>query len=215
MIYEKYNFNESFSNATGETRNRMSIFQLGKTITKHPQEVIFAIQDADVNINENANKKEIIKTILNNKRNKQMIQNISAIIFASSSFDGDYSNLDDDKGAGGKGKVMAQIGAFFKGGKERRAKRKADGKPSGLERIRGFLSKNKDTITTIGGSLYEGLQTRQGVNNLNTQTDGDGDVDGSGNTTQQTFFEKNKIYIIGAVLLVGGYFAYKKFYAKK
>ena len=211
MIYQKHNFNESFSNATGDTRNRMSIFQLGKTITNHPKEVISAIADADVKINENANKRQIIKTILNNKRNKQMIQNISAIIFASSNFDGNYSNADEDATTGGeKGKVMAQIGAFFKAGKERRTKRRADreasGKPSVFEKIGSFFSKNKEGITTIGASLYDGLQTKRGENVLITESGGD---------AQPSFFQKNKIYIIGALVLVGGYFAYKKFYAKK
>ena len=217
MIYEKHNFNESFSNATGNTRNRMSIFQLGKTITKHPQEIISAIADADVKINENANKREIIKTILNNKRNKQMIQNISAIIFASSSFDGEYSNADDSTGTttgAEKGKFMQQIGTWFKAGKERRTKRKADreasGKPSFFQKIGGFLSNNKEGITTIGASLYDGLQTKQGENVLTTESGGDGGVN-----IQPSFFQKNKMYIIGAVVLVGGYFVYKKFYAKK
>jgi hypothetical protein len=217
MIYEKHNFNESFSNATGDTRNRMSIFQLGKTITKHPKEVISAIADADVKINENANKREIIKTILNNKRNKQMIQNISAIIFASSNFDGNYSNLDDATGTtigADKGKVMAQIGAFFKGGKERRAKRKADreasGKPSVFQKIGGFFSKNKEGITSIGTSLYDGLQTKQGENVLITESGGDG----GGDDVKPSFFEANKMYIIGAIVIVGGFFAYK-YYAKK
>ena len=219
MIYEKHNFNESFSNATGDTRNRMSIYQLGKTIKDHPKEVVSAIQDANVNIKENANTREIIKTILTNKRNKQMIQNISAIIFASSSFDGNYSNLDEETSvvAGEKGKVMEQIGAFFKGGKERRAKRKADreasGKPSVFQRIGGFFKKNKESIAGIGTGLYDGLQTKQGENVLNTQGGGNGGGDGGGDG-ELSFFEKNKMYIIGAIVIVGGFFAYK-YYAKK
>ena len=219
MIYEKHNFNESFSNATGDTRNRMSIYQLGKTIKDHPKEVVSAIQDANVNVKENANTREIIKTILTNKRNKQMIQNISAIIFASSSFDGNYSNLDEETSvvAGEKGKLMGQIGAFFKGGKERRTKRRADreasGKPSLFQRIGGFFKKNKESIAGIGTGLYDGLQTKQGENVLNTQGGGNGGGDGGGDG-EPSFFEKNKMYIIGAIVIVGGFFAYK-YYAKK
>ena len=215
MIYEKHNFNESFSNATGDTRNRMTMFQLGKTIKDHPKEIISAIQDANVNIKENANTREIIKTILTNKRNKQMIQNISAIIFASASFDGNYSNLDDATPTGAeKGKFMEQIGTFFKAGKEKRIKRreeaKASGKPTFWQKVGGFLNKNKEGITTIGASVYDGLQTKQGTDVLNTQGGGDG-----GGNTQPSFFQKNKMYIIGAIVIVGGYFVYKKFYAKK
>ena len=222
MIYEKHNFNESFSNATGDTRNKMSIFELGKTIKKHPKEVISAIQDANVNIKENANTKEIIKTILMNKRNIRMIQNISAIIFASSSFDGNYSNLDEGAKpviAGEKGKFMEGVGAFFKGGKERREKRQADattsGKPTFWQKVGGFLKKNKEGITTIGTSLYDGLQTKKGQGDLTNQGSGDGGSgDGGGKEIEKSFFEKNKMYIIGAVVIVGGYFAYNKFYAK-
>lgn len=217
MIYEKHNFNESFSNATGDARNRMSIYQLGKTIKDHPKEVISAIQDANVNIKENANTREIIKTILTNKRNKQMIQNISAIIFASSSFDGNFSNLNEGTTPvveGEKGKFMEQLGTFFKAGKERRTKRreeaKASGKPTFWQKVGGFLNKNKEGITTIGASVYDGLQTKQGTDALNTQGDG-----GGGGNTQESFFQKNKMYIIGAIVIVGGYFVYKKFYAKK
>ena len=226
MIYEKHNFNESFSNATGDTRTKMSIFELGKTIKKHPKEIISAIKDANVNIDENANAREIIKTILINKRNTRMIQNISAIIFASSSFDGNYLNLDEGNGAvsgAEKGKFMEQIGAFFKAGKERREKRKADatasGKPTFFQKIGGFFKKNKESITTIGTSLYDGLQTKQGQGDLTNQGTGDGGSGdgggGGGKEIEKSFFEKNKMYIIGAVVIVGGYFAYKKFYAKK
>ena len=164
-----------------------------------------------------------------NKRNTRMIQNISAIIFASSSFDGNYSNLDDGKGTTAtgvvdeeKGKFMKGVGAFFKGGKERRAKRKADatasGKPTFWQKVGGFFKKNKEGITTIGTSLYDGLQTKKGQGDLTNQGSGDGgsgDGGGGGKEIEKSFFEKNKMYIIGAVVIVGGYFAYKKFYAKK
>ena len=41
--------------------------------------------------------------------------------------------------------------------------------------------------------------------------EGDGDKD---KEIEKSFFETNKMYIIGAVVLIGGFFAYKKFYAK-
>ena len=36
----------------------------------------------------------------------------------------------------------------------------------------------------------------------------------SGLLDEPTFFQKNKLYIIGAVVLIGGFFVYKKFYTK-
>ena len=51
---------------------------------------------------------------------------------------------------------------------------------------------------------------------MTNQGSGDGGSgDGGGKEIEKSFFEKNKMYIIGAVVIVGGYFAYKKFYAKK
>jgi hypothetical protein len=52
----------------------------------------------------------------------------------------------------------------------------------------------------------------KGKNVLNTGDGGDG---GGGDDVEQSFFEKNKMYIIGAIVLIGGFIAYKKFYAKK
>jgi hypothetical protein len=95
MIYEKHNFNESFVNATGQRRGGMAIAQLGKIIKRFPQETISAIADSGVEINPNATSKEIIKTIMMNRRNKRMIMNISAIMFASSSVESQFLNLND------------------------------------------------------------------------------------------------------------------------
>jgi hypothetical protein len=38
--------------------------------------------------------------------------------------------------------------------------------------------------------------------------------DGGGGDAQPSFFEKNKLYIIGAIVIVGGFIVYKKFIAK-
>ena len=68
MIYHNFNFEDSFFNAVGNRRNTMVLGELGKVINDYPQEVIVALQDADVNVPKGATKKEIIKLILNNKR---------------------------------------------------------------------------------------------------------------------------------------------------
>ena len=65
---------------------------------------------------------------------------------------------------------------------------------------------------TLDSKVDEKLNELSGV--LNNQGTGDGGTGDGGNTPQPTFFEKNKMYIIGAIVLIGGFVAYKKFYAK-
>ena len=40
------------------------------------------------------------------------------------------------------------------------------------------------------------------------------DGDGGGDDVKPSFFEANKMYIIGAIVLIGGFIVYKKFIAK-
>jgi len=63
-------------------------------------------------------------------------------------------------------------------------------------------SKVDEKLNELAGALDKG------------NVEGSGDGSGGGNTAQPTFFETNKMYIIGAVVLIGGFIAYKKFYAK-
>jgi hypothetical protein len=114
---------------------------------------------------------------------------------------------------------MAQIGEFFKAGKERRTKRreerKASGKPSVFQKIGTFFNKNKENITAIGGGLVDGLKNRTGETDLtNTQNTGGTGNEGDGGV-KPTFFQKNKILIIVGIVLVGGFIGYKMYSKKK
>ena len=62
-------------------------------------------------------------------------------------------------------------------------------------------SKVDEKLTELAGALDK------------TNVDGSGDGGGD-KEIEKSFFEKNKMYIIGAVVLIGGFIAYKKFYAK-
>lgn len=225
MIYQKYNFNDTFLNASGTKRNRMVLGELGKVINKHKDAVIGAMEDAGLKINPNASRREIIKTILNNRRNMRLMNNLSALIVASSSFDGDYSSFlkKDDSNVGSttggtategdKGKFMAQIGSWFKAGKEnrqkKRAENKAQGKPTFWQKVGGFFNKNKENIGAVAGSLYGGLQNTKEADILMQQQ-----VEQQ-KQAQEKSQKQTRMIVIGAVVVVLGFVAYKYLYKKK
>ena len=65
---------------------------------------------------------------------------------------------------------------------------------------------------TLDSKVDEKLNELAGaLDKTNVGGDGGG---GGGKEIEKSFFEKNKMYIIGAVVLIGGFFAYKQFYAK-
>ena len=224
MIYQSYNFNDTFLNASGAKRNRMVLGELGKVINQHREAVIGAIQDADIRINDGANRREIIKTILNNRRNTRLMNNLSALIIASSSFDGEYSSFlkKDDANVGSKtgtgasteekGKFMSQIGEWFRAGKDKRqqkrAQAKAEGKPSFWQRVGGFFNKNKDNIGAVAGSIYGGLQNTKEADLIMQQQ-----VEQQRQAEEKAGKQK-KMIIIGAVVIIVGFVAYKYLYKK-
>jgi len=225
MIYHKYNFTDTYLNASGNKRTKMVLGELGKIIRNHKDAVIGAIEDAGITINNNANRREIIKTILNNRRNMRLMNNLSALIVASSSFDGEYSaffkkdetNVGSNTGTaateGDKTGWMSKIGEWFKAGKEKRQKKqaeaKAQGKPTFWQRIGGFFIKNKENIGAVAGSIYGGLQnTKQADAIMQQQII-------QQQEQQERIDKQRRMLLIGAVVLIGGYLAYKYLYKKK
>lgn len=74
---------------------------------------------------------------------------------------------------------------------------------------------NISVIETPLGNITLDSKVDEKLNELSgaldkTNVDGDGNLD----DVQPSFFQQNKMYIIGAVVLIGGFIAYKKFYAK-
>jgi len=224
MIYKSYNFNDTYLNASGSKRSKMVLGELGKLINEHKDAVIGAIQDAGVKLNDNANRREIIKTILNNKRNKTLMMNLSSLIVVSSSFDGEFSSFlkKDDTNVGSttgttasgeeKGKFLSQIGTWFKAGKEKRqqkrAEAKAQGKPTFWQKVGGFFSKNKENIGAVAGSLYGGLQnTKEADLLIQQQVEQQKQAEEKASRTR-------RMLIIGAVVLVVGFVGYKYLYKK-
>ena len=216
MIYQSYNFVDSFSNASGNRKDRMVLGELGKTIRNHRKEVIVALENAEINVPNDVTNKGIIKLILQNKRNRRLINNLSVLIFASASFDGGYDFLGKNKGASADGKdgVLSKIGDWMKARKERKAQQGGTTDPnkkSVWQKIGGFLNKNKDKIGDVSSALADGLQQRQAQqvvdSNLRTATTTSGTTTTSGGMNPDT----KKYLIIGAIALAGiGIFMYMR-----
>ena len=229
MIYHNFNFEDSFFNAVGNRRNTMVLGELGKVINDYPQEVIVALQDADVNVPKGATKKEIIKLILNNKRNPQLINNLSVLIFANtSSFDGgdsvDYEftgrqpimNGVDGTTSGDKTAIFKQIGDWIKKRREQKALQGTDAtaeKGKLWKRIGGFFKKNKGKIGEIGSSLADGLGDRNNSTSTLNNSVNNAKAKSTTNTTNQAKPMSNTtkaLLVFGAIGLVGLYLYTRK-----
>lgn len=177
MIYQSYNFVDSYSNASGNRRDAMVLGELGKVIRTNPEVVIDALEEAEIDVPRNVTSKGLSRIILSNKRNTRMIRNLSALIFVSASFSGsEYSNAD-----GQKGQFFKKIGSWFKNRKQRKAQRQAgrQGKEKGgfFKKIGSFFKKNQEQIGEIGGTLADSLQSRRAMSSIQSnirpiQTDG-------------------------------------------
>lgn len=205
MIYQSYNFVDSYANASGNRRNNMVLGELGKLIKTNPEMVINALEEAEINVPRNVTSKGLTRIILSNKRNTRMVRNLSALIFASTSFSGsEYSNVD-----GEKGEFFKNIGSWFKNRKERKAQSQKGNEPKErgrvFKKIGNFFRNNQEEIGEIGTTLSDSLRDRQAISSIESNTQ----PTDTTNTQDQSWFEKNKtpIIVFGLVaLVVGGYF---------
>lgn len=237
MIYQSYNFVDSYSNASGNRKHSMVLGELGKVIHKEPKAVIDALKDAGVKVPANASRKDLVRLIIANKRNKRLIQNLSVLITASATTLESYSNMmDDDKlaplpaTAGGsltanspkelagtkKGGFLQSIGQFFqkrKQGKELDPTKKASAEEeSGFQRFAKWFTKNRDTIGQVATTLNNSLGSAN-AGSINTGGDGG---DGGGGATSETWIQRNKtLVIVGLVVVAGGIYFMSKRKGKK
>jgi len=224
MIYQSYNFIDSYSNASGNRRDTMVLGELGKVIRENPDAVKSALIDADVKLPREVNRKGLVRAIMSNKRNTRMIKNLSALIVASASFDGGYEFLgrkksgDNNVDAEQKKGLFKAIGSFFRNRKERKAQRQQDKLENGTEkeglfkRIGSFFNRNKEEISEVGSSLYDSLQSRNAQQTMTSNVNNRYQTDSSNNVKQAGFFQKNKtaIIVLGVVgVAVAGYFIMK------
>jgi hypothetical protein len=233
MIYKSYNFVDSYSNASGNRKNSMVLGELGKVINKEPKAVIDALRDAGVKVRGGASRRDLVRLIIANKRNKRLVQNLSVLITASVTQTDSFTNLmDDDKLAplpataglaGGKvtsttaptelagTNILQKFGAFFQKRKERReldpTKKSTSQEESAFRRFANWFTKNRETIGQVGNTLYGSL----GTANQNNIPTGDGGGDGSGAGADQTWIQKNKVLVVvGLIAIAGGIYFLSK-----
>jgi hypothetical protein len=74
---------------------------------------------------------------------------------------------------------------------------------------------NLKVIQTPLGDVVLDSKVDEKLNELSGALDKENvDGDGGGDDVKPSFFEANKMYIIGAIVLIGGFIVYKKFIAK-
>lgn len=172
MIYQKFNFSDSFSNASGNRRNRMVISQLAFLVATQPDAVKDVLTASNIGVPRNVTKRGLTRLIIKNRDNDLMIQNLSELIVIDSKYSQRlrFSNVDGEQ----KGKFFKKVGEWFKAGKERRqARRQArQGKEKGQlgSKLGGLLKDNKEEVADVGGSLLDGLLSRRGRTTLTAQT---------------------------------------------
>lgn len=226
MIYKSYNFVDSYSNASGNRKNSMVLGELGKVINKEPKAVIDALRDAGVKVRGGASRRDLVRLIIANKRNKNLVQNLSVLITASATQTDSFDNLMDEKlptlpaseGLTGlakgttelaKGKsdggFLQKLGSFFQKRKERReldpTKKSTSQDETAFRRFANWFTKNRETIGQVGNTLYGSLGT---ANQNQIQTDGDGGGNGDGGGADQTWIQKNKVVVVVGLIAVAG-----------
>lgn len=222
MIYKSYNFVDSYSNASGNRKNSMVLGELGKVINKEPKAVIDALRDAGVKVRGGASRRDLVRLIIANKRNKRLVQNLSVLITASATATDSFDNLMDEKlptlpaseGLTGlakgttelaKGKsdgtFLQKIGAFFQKRKSERqldtTKKRTPQEESAWKRFGNWFSKNRETIGQVGNTLYGSL----GTANQNQIPTGEYIV---GDDGEQTWIQKNKVLVVVGLIAVAG-----------
>lgn len=220
MIYQSYNFMDTYSNASGNKRDSIVLGELGKVIRENPESVKSALIDADVILPKEINRKGLVRAIMSNKRNVRMIKNLSPLIVASTSFDGgydftgeeeDFAYFDPEKA----GELLKGITTFFKNRKERKSQGKVEGEDKGkfFKKIGSFFSKNKEEIASVGSSLYDSLQERKAQDTMRNNINNRYATTDETTPVKEGFFKKNKTAIIVAGVLgvvIVGYFIIKK-----
>jgi len=238
MIYQSYNFVDSYSNASGNRKNSMVLGELGKVINREPKAIINALQDAGVNVPRNPSRRDLVRLIIANKGNKNLIQNLSVLITASATAKDSFSNLmEDDKlaplpaTAGGKvtnpnaptelagteGNLLSKIGNFFQRRKERKQLDPTNAgsakEESAFRRFANWFTKNRQTIGQVANTLNSSLTNA----NQNSIPTGDGGFGGGGMpVAEPTWIQRNKVLVVvGIVAIAGGIYFFSKRKGKK
>ena len=179
MRYDKYEFEDSYSNASGRSKKNMALGELSKLLATDRQAVITAVRDADVDLSRGADVKEILETIKENGGNRKMMTHISLMVMENANFsgaDGVPTKGGWLKGLGGKigGLFKRKTNAdgtkkdgFFKGLFKRGTN--ADG-TKGSSKFGSWFNNNKEAIGGIGNSILGGLFSKGGTQQVESGT---------------------------------------------
>ena len=164
MIYHKYNFVDTYSNANGSSRNAIVLGELGKVVRNEPQAVASALKDAGVRVPRKPSRKDLVRLIVANKRNRKLSENLAVLItlnaqnmnFLNANGDDPLAPLPTLSGSAGlqglaqgtqqlqgteKGGWLKGIGDFFKKRNEEKAgQTKSTTEPSGWNKFKDWFS---------------------------------------------------------------------------
>lgn len=195
MIYEFSNFVDSYSNADGESKERMAISKFSKILGKSPKTIEVAISDADIDVPTGASKEDLIQIIRQNKDNQNLRDHLGTLVLVQASEEGEGLNFFGKKADGTQrsgSKLFSGIGNMFKkkgatdpttglpttGGTEKKGWFKSlfssnknpqtgEKQPS---KFGSWFKKNSGGIADIGGSLLSGLFSSKGSDNATQQS---------------------------------------------
>jgi hypothetical protein len=132
------------------------------------------------------------------------------------SFDGDNDEFDNflTKKSRERRKLVKEGKASGLTGKDARKEALASLPRAKLNELIGKIRKgeNLKVIETPLGDVTLDSKIDEKLNELSGALDKEPYA--TGLLEEPSFFQKNKLYIIGAVVLIGGFFVYKKFYTK-
>ena len=223
----------------------MILGELGKVISKEPKAVINALEDAGVKVPRNPSRRDLVRLIIANNRNKKLVQNLSVLITANATSKDSFLNLMDSQGgdellkplplptgikltnpnaptelAGtGGGNFLQKIGSLFQRRKERK---QADPTKAGtaqeeraFRRFANWFTKNRETIGNVANTLNSSLSNAN-QNQIPTAGGGGAGDDGAGAGADQTWIQKNKgVVVVGLIAIAGGIYFLSKRKGKK
>ena len=207
MIYEFSNFVDNYSNADGESRERMAVSQYAKILGQSPKTIKVALQDAGIIVPANATREDLTALAKQNATNKKLKYHLGTLIVAQAQAEGENLNLFGTKADGTQRSGTAffkKIGGIFK---KKNASSPKDGSTptSGGTEKKGFFkrlfgstkdaqgnkqpskfgswfNKNSEAIGNIGSSLLGGLfGGKDGDANQQANTYAGGGNTGGGN----------------------------------
>ena len=85
MRYSKFNFDSMYSSANGTDKRKLVLNELGRLVAQFPNEVRKALRLAGVEVMADTPPRQLIQLIAENRRNKQLIFHLSALLLVNSS----------------------------------------------------------------------------------------------------------------------------------